>query len=205
MRAPIAVVFSIGLILNACDKAGKNEQTAEARPPIDACSLITKEEIEPVQGSPVTDTKGSANVDGGLRTAQCFYTTAQIDKSVSFLVTQRDANAPGKRGPKEFWAETFGSYREADAKEREGDKEKKESLREQAGARHEEEEAAPPKRIKGIGDDAFWTGSSVGGALYVLQKDIYIRVSVGGPDTEEAKIDKTKALAEKALKRLQAN
>jgi hypothetical protein len=35
-----------------------------------------------------------------------------------------------------------------------------------------------------------------------LKKDAFIRVSVGGSDSEEVKIDKSKALAEKALSRL---
>jgi hypothetical protein len=38
--------------------------------------------------------------------------------------------------------------------------------------------------------------------LYVLKGGAFISVSVGGPDKEEKKIDKSKALAEKALQRL---
>jgi len=54
----------------------------------------------------------------------------------------------------------------------------------------------------GIGDEAFWTGNRVGGVLYVLKKDVFIRVSLGGSDTPETRINKSKALAEKALGRL---
>jgi len=42
----------------------------------------------------------------------------------------------------------------------------------------------------------------MGGALYILKDDTFIRISVGGPDKEETKIDKSKALAEKALRHL---
>ena len=42
----------------------------------------------------------------------------------------------------------------------------------------------------------------MGGALYVLKNNVYIRISVGGPDSEESKIKHCKALAEKALSRL---
>jgi hypothetical protein len=42
----------------------------------------------------------------------------------------------------------------------------------------------------------------MGGALYVLKNDVFIRVSVGGPDSEEIKINHCKALAGKALSRL---
>ena len=41
-----------------------------------------------------------------------------------------------------------------------------------------------------------------GGALYVLKKDSLIRISVGGLENEETKINKSKALAQKALQRL---
>ena len=87
-------------------------------------------------------------------------------------------------------------------KGREGDKEKRESLREQDRVRGEEEKSIPPKKIDGVGDEAFWIGNRVGGALYVLKKDAFIRISIGGPDNEESKIKKLKALAEKALPRL---
>ena len=42
----------------------------------------------------------------------------------------------------------------------------------------------------------------MGGALYVLKGDVFFRVSVGGPEKEEAMIDRCKALADKALARL---
>jgi hypothetical protein len=41
-----------------------------------------------------------------------------------------------------------------------------------------------------------------GGALYVLKKDSFNRISVGGSDNEETNIKKSKALAEKALQGL---
>jgi len=44
----------------------------------------------------------------------------------------------------------------------------------------------------------------VGGTLYVLkkEKDVFMRISVGGADNEETKINKSKALAQKAIERL---
>lgn len=42
----------------------------------------------------------------------------------------------------------------------------------------------------------------MGGAIYVLKNDVFIRISVGGPESEESKINHSKALAEKALARL---
>jgi hypothetical protein len=169
-------------------------------PKLDACGLLTKQEIQAIQGSPLTDTKNSESSTGTFRVAQCYFSTAEPNKSVSLAVTQSDG--PGKRSPKDFWKETFGRY-ENEEKEHEGDKEKKESLREQKRGAGEEE-ARPPKKIGGVGDEAFWSGNRVGGALYVLkkEKDVFIRISVGGPDNEAGKIDKSKALAQKVLERL---
>jgi hypothetical protein len=194
-----ASVLSLLLLVSlaSCQKS----RTATSGPPsnrpkIDACSLITKEEAQAIQGSPIKDVKGSENADGAFRVAQCFYTAETFNKSISLAVTQANPAAPNPRNPKDFWKEAFGRY-EGGAKKEQGDEEKKESLREQ-----EEEKSAPPKKVDGIGDAAYWTANRMGGALYVLKNDVFIRVSVGGPDAEEAMINRCKALAEKALSRL---
>jgi hypothetical protein len=169
------------------------------RTKLDACSLITKEEIQAIQGSPIIDTKSSESSTGAFRISQCYFSTAEPSKSVSLAVTQSDGT--GKRSPKDFWKETFGRY-ENEEKEREGDKEKRESLRDQRRGKEEQRESAPPKKIKGIGDDAYWAANRVGGALYVLKQEVFIRISVGGPDNEETKLEKSEALARKAIERL---
>jgi hypothetical protein len=173
--------------------------TAQVQPQFDACALIAKEEIQAIQESPVIDTKSSESSDGAFRVSQCYYAATESNKSVSVAVTQ--SSGAGKRSPKDFWQETFGRYT-GEEKEREGDKGKRESLGEQERGKEEERESTPPKKIDGIGDAAYWSGNRAGGALYVLRKDVFIRISVGGPDNEETKINKSKALAEKALSRL---
>ena len=171
-------------------------------PKYDACVLITNQEIEAIEASPVKETKPSGRSDSGLHFSQCFYTTAEFNRSVSLSVTQSDPDAPAKRTAKQYWEEMFGSYEgEQKEHEQEADKEKRESLREQRREKREEE-AVPPKKVTGVGEEAFWIGSRVGGALYVLKNNAFVRVSVGGPDPEEKKIEKCKALAEKALGRL---
>jgi hypothetical protein len=175
-----------------------NQETGAAK--FDVCGLIKNEEIEAVQGSPITDTKSSGHSNAGLHSAQCFYTAAEYVKSVSLSVTRSDPDSANKRTGKDFWKETFGRY-EGEEKAREGDQQKKESLREQK-RREGEEKGAPPKKITGVGDEAYWSANRVGGALYVLKKDAFIRISIGGADNEETKIEKTKKLAEKALGRL---
>lgn len=165
----------------------------------DVCGLITKGEIQAIQGSPIKEMKGNVHSAGAFRVSQCFYTAADYAKSVSLAVTQSDPSSPSKRSPKDFWEESFGRYA---GEEKERDKDKKETERKPARGQEEEEERTPPKKISGIGEEAYWTGSSMTGALYVLKKDLFIRISIGGPDNEETKIDKSKALAKKVLQHL---
>ena len=193
----IALVFSIALLasLASCQKT-KTTAVSGKRPKIEACSLITNDEVQAIQSSPIKEVKPSEQSDGSFRIAQCFYTAETFNKSVSLAVTQSDPASTKPRNPKDFWKETFSRY-EGEAKEEEGDEKKKKSLREQ-----EEEKTKPPNKIDGIGDSAYWTANRMGGALYVLKNDVFIRISVGGPESEESKINHCKALAEKALSHL---
>src|SRR5947207_6799998 len=77
---------------------------------IDVCGLLTKEEIEAIQGSPIKETKSSAHSDAGFLVSQCFYTAAEFARSVNLSVTQRDPSSLDGRDPKTFWGETFGHY-----------------------------------------------------------------------------------------------
>jgi hypothetical protein len=187
------------LLLGACRKSSTAEKPGGVppnRPKIDACTLITGDEVQQIQGSPIKDVKSSEQTDGRFRIAQCFYTAETFNKSVSLTLTQTDPASKNAGDPKEFWKQTFGRY-EGEAKDQEGDEEKKKSLREE-----DEEKGRPPKKIDGIGDAAYWTANRMGGALYVLKNHVFIRVSIGGPEDEQAKIDKSKALAQKILSRL---
>jgi len=56
--------------------------------------------------------------------------------------------------------------------------------------------------IKGVGEQAYWVGSPMVGALYVLKGNTFLRISVGGVREEAARIQKSVALARLALKRL---
>ena len=59
-----------------------------------------------------------------------------------------------------------------------------------------------PQPVSGLGDEAFWVADRVTGALYVLHGDIFLRLSVGGVTDEEARLQRARALAESALRRL---
>ncbi len=107
---------------------------------------------------------------------------------------QRDPGHPTTTSPKDFWRERFGRY-SGDDKERDKDNE-------QSERKEEKEESVPPKKIDGIGDEAFWASNRFGGVLYVLKDDAFISISLGGTDDEDTKIKKSKTLAQKALQRL---
>ena len=69
-------------------------------------------------------------------------------------------------------------------------------------AKEEEDESTRPRAITGIGEQAYWVGSPMVGALYVLKGNTFLRISVGGVREESARIEKSVALARLALKRL---
>ena len=156
-----------------------------------ACGLLTSEEIQAVQGEGVKATKGSEQSNGPLAVSQCFYETASFANSVSLTLTKKSGGARGE-GPREFWEKNFGERgREKEGREKEG-----------GGRGEEEEEGLPPTRVRGVGDEAYWVGNQKAGALYVLKGDRFLRISLGGADDPQKKIEKGKALAERALKRL---
>jgi Protein of unknown function (DUF1573) len=166
------------------------------------CSLLTSKEIESIQGEPLKMPNASSRADGGLTTSQCYFGVTTSSKSISLIVTQR-GDGTDARDPKQFWEQTF--HRDLKEKESDGDKEEKEKGEKENGIERkhgEEEEAVPPKKIDGVGEEAYWSGNRFGGALYVLKGDTFIRVSVGGPGDEAARIDKSKKLAQMVLKRL---
>jgi hypothetical protein len=164
---------------------------------IDACSLLTAEEVRAVQGEAFNDRKPSGATENGMVISQCFFSLPTFANSVSLAVT-RKGEGTGARDPREFWEQTFAGDSERDhGKERGNQKE-----RSAAKDREADKEGAAPLKIEGLGDEAFWTGNRVGGALYVLKHDAYIRVSVGGAGDQKTKIEKSKALARLALNRL---
>ena len=170
---------------------------------IDACALLTSPEIKSVQGEPLKETKASGSAEKGFLVSQCFFTLPTFNNSISLVVTQRGEGA-GSRDPKEFWEATFEKSEGEGEKDRDkkSAKEREKEKERGKGREEEEEEAAPAQKITGVGDEAFWTGSRVGGALYVLKGSTYLRISVGGAGDQQSKINKSKALARLALKRL---
>lgn len=160
-----------------------------AKPNVDACALLSGKEIEDVQGEPVKETKLSGQSSGGLNLSQCFFTLPTFTNSISLLVAQRGEGSEA-RDPKDFWSENFHEKSGSKAK----DREKREG-------KEEGEESAPPQRISGLGQEAFWTGNRIAGALYILKGNAYVRISVGGSNSDTSK-RRLRALAQKAIARL---
>src|SRR6266545_1939331 len=168
-------------------------ETVTVKPKVDACALLTSKEIESVQGEAIKETKLTGQSKGGFSVSQCFFTLPNFTNSISLMVAQKGRGS-GANDPKEFWRDTFHEDK-AREKGKGRDKGKGEEEEEEGGG-------APPQKIPGIGDEAYWTRSRVGGALYVLKGDAYIRISIGGAADQATKIKRSKVLAQKALARL---
>jgi hypothetical protein len=196
---------------NAQAQASNANGAAESKR-VDSCSLLTSQDLRAVLGVEVKDTKGSHQSDGAFAVAQCYYQTAEPSKSVVVTVYDSNPENASAQTPRDFWKQRFGgAVFEDKEKEREREKEKArdkkrdkdaEHVRDQARKGEVEEESTPPKSVAGVGEEAYWTGNQIVGALYVLKKNSFIRISVGGTDSMETKIKKTKALAQKVLSRL---
>jgi hypothetical protein len=187
------------------EQATTTSGAATGKGKIDACALLTGQEIRSVQGESLKETKASGSTEGGFSISQCFFTLPTFANSISLVVTQKGDGASA-RDPKEFWETTFDKE---SAGEREKERDRR-SEKERGGKaenardknREEEKETAARQKIAGVGDEAFWSGSLVGGALYVLKGNTYLRISVGGAGDHQTKINKSKALARLVLKRL---
>jgi hypothetical protein len=185
-RGVTILVLLLGLAAGSCskpktdDRANSPPSSATPAGPVgDACTLLTKEEIQAVQGEIFKNTKPSQKVAAGLTVSQCYFELPTAANSVVLTVTRK---AEGGRDASQSWQDIFHSERRSERKE--------------------EGEEKEPQKIDGLGEEAFWTGTRVGGALFVLKGNCYIRISVGGAGDQAKKIEKSKTLAESVLKRL---
>ena len=174
--------------------------TAAAKPKFDACTLLTSDEIKAVQGEAVKETKASDRATGDFVVTQCYYELPTMSNSISLTLTETNSAKRDAESVREFWERTFGKEEKKSEKERKREREKEKQAK--AEPEHEEEEEAQMEPVRGVGDEAFWSASRIGGALYVLKHDRFIRISVGGKGDNEAKLKKSKTLAQKALAHL---
>ena len=148
----------------------------------DPCRLLTDAEVRAVQGHAPTQKIPSEQPAGSFRFTQCFYRTPELSSSVSVALGIPVTDSK-RSGPRDYWQAQF-KCDERDERE-ESDEKKKE-----------------PRRLAGLGDEAFWVGDPVTGALYVLRGEVFLRVSVGGSPDQAQKIKRARTLATYALKRL---
>ena len=176
----------------ATSPVGPTTSTAKAK--IDTCQLLTSDDLKEVQGEAPREAQRSDREDGGFVVSQCYYALPTSSNSVVLNVTLASESG-GAANPRKFWSEIFG-------RKEEKDKEREREAKEKRASGEEEEESVPPKKIPGLGEDAYWIASRVGGALYVLKKDLFFRISVGGAGDEKSKLKKSTTLAQRALKRI---
>ena len=157
---------------------------AESGIKIEADKLLTSSEIESVTGEPAKQAVTSARTEAGFAVSQCYFQTATPTKSVVVTVTSRGPGSDAKE-PRQFWAEKFHG---------EGNLEK--------DSEEPQRRQAPPEKVEGVGDEAYWVESGSTGALYVIQANSFIRVAIGGLDDKAIRIDKAHRLAQLILKRL---
>jgi hypothetical protein len=150
----------------------------------DACALLTDDEAFAVLGVRVTERHPGTQQAQGLLLRQCHLGTGTA-RSISLAVAGSTTSGGTTVSPHEFWREQFHAGRRGKNK----------------GARGRDSDRAA-RAIAGIGEEAFWSGNRIAGALYVLQGRTFLRVSVGGIPDERERIEKSTAVARTALKRL---
>jgi hypothetical protein len=189
-RLIVCVLLLTGIMLAAQKTANGPAKQSKPGP----CALLTGADIQAVQGDALQNTKPSTQPAGGLVMSQCLFRTASPSKSVSLSVA-----SAGSVSPRAFWQKQFHS---AQAESEEREREKPGAKGKPAKQEQEEDESTRPRTIKGVGEQAYWVGSPMVGALYVLKGKTFLRISVGGVREEAARIQKSIALARLALKRL---
>ncbi len=219
MENPFSVFAGLlGVVLFTAAANGQNANPAQPSPSavaqprlIDAGTLLTKEEVASVQGCAITNAESSTGQSGQFSLTQCYYTASEPDRSVSLALVQTAPGDPAHHTAKQGWHETFDRYAKADDDDEEEEREKREAAEKRSGSpnaqthgeeEREKEHENPPLRIDNLGDAAYWTSNQIGGVLYVLKGEMFIRISVGGRDKPDDKLAKSKALAVKALARM---
>ena len=157
-----------------------------------ACQLLTARDIARVQGQEFKTAKLTGTDADGLKVSQCFYALPSFTSSVSLDVMRGNTAA--------FWRAHFANARKI---EDDDDRDRTVAIKSAPPSRAaEEEHESAALKVTGIGDAAVWSGNRVAGALYVLKGDTIVRISVGGAGSQEEKIERSKKLAARALRKL---
>jgi hypothetical protein len=191
-NVPSATASSPAAMTSPAATSPYSPATSTVKAKVDACALLTSDDLKAVQGEALKEAQRSDRRDGDFIVAQCYYALPTTSNSVVLNVTTAN-EARSAVNPRSFWQNTF-ARKEEKGKERERGN--------QAKPEGEDEADAQPEKVAGLGEDAYWIANRVGGALYVLKKDVFFRISVGGAGDEKAKLKKSKTLAQQVLKRI---
>jgi len=210
------------------DQAQAQAQTKmNAKGTLDACSLLTGTDIAAILGEPLQELKPSLQATGNMKMSQCLFVTRNFAKSASLAVATPVAKDSGGRDLRAFWRNQFHSPHRPEEEKRPASRkipaksafaspseareskasafEKSENESNREPDSDADEAARKPRQIPALGEEAYWVGSPISGALYVLQGDLFLRISVGGIPKESTRIAKSKSLATAILSRLPHN
>jgi hypothetical protein len=157
--------------------------------------LLNNAEIETVQGEPLKEAIANTQPSGGMLMLHCVFHTATSAKLIHVALATPERAGRSGLAPREFWQRQFHTT---------GNKEGETRVAGKEPELEREEQGNKARRIGGLGEEAYWVGNPVAGALYVLQGNVFLRVSVGGVREESSRIEKSKALAHAIVKRLQS-
>ena len=173
------VVAAAAFVLSGC--ANTTSPTAVTAAPmqssgraIDACSLLTANDLESIQGESIRETRPNTTSNDRLLISECVYVLPTFSKSVSVrtMYARPDDSATAVA---DYWNEIF--HRDVKKK-------------------------LQGSFIEGIGEEAHWSESRAGGVLFVRAKETIVRVSVGGAAGESGKLEVAKRLAMRAIEKL---
>jgi hypothetical protein len=147
----------------------------------DPCALLTRAEVAVVQGEEVRDAQPSRRTEGALTIGTCLWTLPTYSRSVALELATAEPQAVHA-----LWSRIFHGERRDEEREGKGEGKPKE---------------ARPRRIRGLGREAFWTAEPPSGALYVRTGRGWFRISTGGPAPARETQRKLTDLARKVLRR----
>jgi hypothetical protein len=179
---------------------------------VDACSLLTGKEITDLLGEPLDALNPSARSAGNLKMSHCLFVTRNFAKSASLDVATPASGDSGARSLRAFWRNQFHSPRKHEEEKRPASRKTpaQSAFTPAPGARttevesesEAEAEAGKPLPVAALGEEAYWVGSPLAGALYVLRGNLFMRISVGGIPIESTRMAKSKSIANAVLLRL---
>jgi hypothetical protein len=194
--SPYAILlFAIASIvvptpLDCIQSSAAKQNDAKASKQLDPCKLLTSAEVASVQGEAVIETKMTPERTGQLLMSQCVFRTATPSKSVSVALAVPDPTNSSAVTPRQFWRQQFHSA--AASKE-----EKVVKL-----SKNDDEEGSEAQPVSGVGEEAYWMGNPITGALYVLHGEEFVRVSVGGIRKQSERKEKSTTLGRRIVARL---